>query len=631
MRVSVACLLEILLDVIANVFNKLKQFGLLRLARWILAVGIAAVLVRLPLDSFEFYLFDLRVAVHPSPTLSRRIETVSINPVSIEAFKGVPTLKEHILFLKQLQLEKLKALVYLINPQELEGTLHEKQQFASLAQSFEGFYFLNNSDDDLMMKGEVGKFDLLGPLKSIRVLSGPMTYDLKIFAQDGVTRRMLLTYQGNILFHPYIASQIIPETAQPKNIRGSFEFYDSEQTYIDMAPANSFPKTNFIDIVRANFPKGHFKGKVLFVGTDLGKSTKEYVKTSYSRSVTAMTVLEAHANMLNTLLQNSSPKRVPPWVNTLILLMMVILSVEVVLAMKPIKGLLVIGLTILVFTIGSFVAFWPFRWWVDMAHPILGVFISYYFLIPYRLIMENRKSWELFQKNKLLIQVEELKTNFIGMMSHDLKTPLARIQGMIELVKRDTNPLSEEQKTALKSIRQSTEDLLNFISTILNFSRLESEGAHLNLKSKDVNTVINEALIKCEDLARSKSIKISKELEPLFSIKLDPDLMRQVIFNLIENAIKYSPEGTEIKIRSEEKDHYVCVSVSDQGIGIPEDEISRLFMKFFRSRKAKNSPIKGSGLGLYLSKYFVELHKGRLIAVSEENKGSTFTIELPIS
>jgi signal transduction histidine kinase len=313
------------------------------------------------------------------------------------------------------------------------------------------------------------------------------------------------------------------------------------------------------------------------------------------------------------------------------LLIMVLLSVEVVLAMKPIKGLMVIGLTLLIFTVVSFISFWPFGFWINMAHPILGVFISYYFLIPYRLIMENRKSWELFQKNKLLTQVEELKTNFIGMMSHDLKTPLARIQGMIEIMSRDKNSLSEDQKSALKSIRHSTEDLLNFISTILNFSRLESEGAHLNLKSKDINTIINEVIIKCDDLAQAKNIQITKELEPLFSIKLDPDLIRQVIFNLVENAIKYSPELTEIKIKSEEKDGSVRVSVADQGMGIPEDELSRLFMKFFRSRKAKNSPIKGSGLGLYLSKYFVELHKGKLSAISEESKGSTFTIELPIT
>jgi len=615
--------------VIAKVYSNFKKINLLRFLRWILAAGISAALFHLPLDYFEFYLYDLRVMVRPPPPISQQIETISINPASVQAFKGVPTLKEHIQFLKQLKSENPKAIVYLISPNDIFGNFLDKTLFAEMAQSIEGFYYLDNTDE-LMMRGEVGKLDLPGPLKNIRVLSGPITYDLKIFAQDGVTRRMMLTYQGNILFHPYIASQIIPERAQPKNIRGSFEFYDTEQAYIDMAPAQSFPKTSFIDVVRANFTKGRFTNKVIFVGTDLGKSTKEYIKTSYSRSITAMTVTEAHANMLNTLIQNSSPKSVPPWINTLILLMMVILSVEVVLAMKPIRGILVIILSLFIFTVVSFIAFWPFGLWINMAHPILGVFISYYFLIPYRLIIENRRSWELFQKNKLLTQVEELKTNFIGMMSHDLKTPLARIQGMIEVAKRDANPMSEEQKKALKSIRQSTDDLLNFISTILNFSRLESEGAHLNLKSKDINTLINEVVIKCDDLSQVKKIKISTELEPLFSIRLDPDLIRQVILNLVENAIKYSPDGTEVKIKSEERDGMVRVSISDQGIGIPEDEISRLFMKFFRSRKAKNSPVKGSGLGLYLSRYFVELHKGTLTAISEENKGSTFTIELPI-
>lgn len=613
---------------IANYLQFLKKIDLLRTIRWILAVGISAVLLYLPLDYFEFYLYDLRVRLRPPPPISQQIETIIINPVSVQAFKGEPTLKEHLQLLYQLQKEKPKAVVYLINPNEISGTISEKAQFAALAGTFSGFYFLNNTDD-LLMKGEVERLDLPGPLKSIKVLTGPITVDSKVFAQDGVTRRMMLTYQGNILFHPYIASQLIPERAQPKNIRGSFEFYDSEQAYIDMAPAKSFPKTNFVDVVRANYPIQRFHDTVVFIGTDLGKSTKEYVKTPYSRSVTAMTVVEAHANMLNTLIQNSSPMKPPFWVEALLLLLLVVLSVEVVLAMKPIKGLLVIGLTFLLLVIISFVAFWPFGLWINMAHPILGIFISYYFLIPYRLIVENRKSWELFQKNKLLTQVEELKTNFMGMMSHDLKTPLARIQGMIEIAGRDKNPLSEDQKKALKSIRQSTDDLLNLISSILNFSRLESQGAHLNLKSKDINLLVEEVIVKCTDLAAAKSIRLVKDLEPLFSVKLDPDLIRQVIFNLVENAIKYSPDHSEVKIKSEEKEGMVRVIVVDQGMGIPADELSKLFMKFFRSRNAKNSNIKGSGLGLYLSRYFVELHKGRLTAASEEGKGSTFVIELP--
>jgi signal transduction histidine kinase len=106
--------------------------------------------------------------------------------------------------------------------------------------------------------------------------------------------------------------------------------------------------------------------------------------------------------------------------------------------------------------------------------------------------------------------------------------------------------------------------------------------------------------------------------------------MRQVFSNLVENAIKYSPEDTKILVSSEETTSKVIVQVADQGSGIPADELPNIFMKFFRSKNAKSSPIKGSGLGLYLAKYFTELHKGRIFVESSHGNGSTFTVELPV-
>lgn len=614
---------------IKNLSKKiLKEQVFFRFLRLIVAFGISIIVSILPLSYFESYLYDLRIFIRPSPLISEIIETVLIDSASIQALRGVPSLQDHLRFLTQLNEEKPKAVVYLNNPKDIAGKESEKRAFVDLALSLPAFYFVT---DELAMRGEVGKTDLPGVMKSLHVFSGPVTSDTKILAQDGVTRRMMLTYQGNILFHPYLASQIIPERALPQKIQGKFDFYDSEQAYIDMAPSGSFPKTSFIDIVKAKYSIGRFKNKIIFVGTDLGQSTKEYIKTPYSRQVTAMTLVEAHANMLNSLIRNNGVQSAPTWLNFLILFALVVLSVEVVLAMKPIKGLTVLGLTLLVFSLISFISFWPFGYLIHMAQPLLGVFVAYYLLIPYRLIIENRRSWELFQKNKLLTDVEELKTNFIGMMSHDLKTPLARIQGMIEIVMRDKTPVSEDQKQAIKSIKQSTDDLLNFISSILNFSRLESQGVNLNLKSKDINSLIEEVIHKTEYLAKEKQIKVVKELEPLFSIKIDPDLIRQVISNLLENAIKYSPNNSQVFIKTEEQGNWVVLRIIDQGIGIPEDEIPKLFMKFFRSRTAKNSAVKGTGLGLYLSRYFIELHKGKLTAESKENSGSVFTIELPIS
>jgi len=122
---------------------------------------------------------------------------------------------------------------------------------------------------------------------------------------------------------------------------------------------------------------------------------------------------------------------------------------------------------------------------------------------------------------------------------------------------------------------------------------------------------------------------MKSELEPLFPIEVDPDLIRQVLSNLIENAIKYSPDETQIKILSQEKEGFIWIQVVDQGLGIPEDELTHVFSQFFRSKNAKTSPIKGSGLGLHLAQYFTELHSGELFVESTYGTGSTFTVKLP--
>jgi signal transduction histidine kinase len=382
-------------------------------------------------------------------------------------------------------------------------------------------------------------------------------------------------------------------------------------------------------VLRNDATLSRFKDKIVILGRDIQTTSKDYVRTPYSRDIVAMTIVELSANMFDTLIRNDAPKQAPRWLNLLITTMISYLTVLVVLTLTPTTGLLILGSTIGGYFLLSLVAFWLGGWWVDVAHPFLVIFICYYFFIPYRLIIENRRSWEYYQKNKLLTQVEELKTNFLSMMSHDLKTPIARIQGMAEVVRSDKNPLSPTQAEAIDTLRRSSDELLEFISSVLNLGRIESKAIQLHLQSKDVNALLKEVVSKLEYLAGSKNIDIRTELEPLFSIKFDVDLIRQVLSNLVENAIKYSPEKTSILVSSEERDGWIVVQVADQGPGIPEDELPHIFMKFYRSRNAKGSAIKGSGLGLYLAKYFVELHKGRIQVDSTLGQGSTFTVELP--
>ncbi|RYZ86513.1 MAG: CHASE2 domain-containing protein, partial [Proteobacteria bacterium] len=403
-----------------------------------------------------------------------------------------------------------------------------------------------------------------------------------------------------------------------------------EQLYISYRKAGTYPRTSFEKVLNSEFPIGKFRDKIVLIGNDHGGSVRDYIKTPFSKDAKAMTTLEVHANMLDTLIQDKAPIQAPGWINLLITILISILTVHVLFTLKPIRSLSVILATGGFLVLFGFLTFWPCGYWVRMAHPFLAIFLCYYFFIPYRLIIENRRSWEYYQRNKLLSQVEELKTNFISMMSHDLKTPLARIQGMTDMILKDAQPLSSPQREAVDTIRHSSEDLLKFINAILNYGKIESEGVELHMQSRDVNALLKDVIRKHEFLAKVKRIPIESVLEPLFPIQVDPELMKQVFSNLIENAIKYSPDESNVRVTSEEQDGKVIIRIEDQGPGIPLDEVNAIFMKFFRSKNAKSSPIKGSGLGLYLAKYFTELHQGKLLVESTYGKGSTFTVELPL-
>ena len=126
--------------------------------------------------------------------------------------------------------------------------------------------------------------------------------------------------------------------------------------------------------------------------------------------------------------------------------------------------------------------------WLPIVHPVLAMFFTYYLIVPYRAILEYKKRWEVQEKHDLLVQVEEMKGNFLSLMSHDLKTPVARIQGLAEMVLRQGG-LLPAQEDELQQIIASTENLDKFISKILNLTKVESNEIKLNKKSKDVNKI----------------------------------------------------------------------------------------------------------------------------------------------
>jgi len=248
--------------------------------------------------------------------------------------------------------------------------------------------------------------------------------------------------------------------------------------------------------------------------------------------------------------------------------------------------------------------------------------------VPFRAIAEYQKSYAIQEETKLRKKVDGLKQNFISLMSHDLKTPVAKISGLADNILMKLDPQNTDMKKNMLQLVDATEELNSFISAILDLTKIESQNIKLNLQSKDINNIILQIVEKLQDLAHDRQMNIETELAPLYPITIDQLLMHRVISNLVENAIKYAASGKKILIKTWDDTSFVYVQVQDFGKGIPTEELPNIFEKFYRVKNDSAHQIKGTGLGLYLVKYFIELHLGEISVESTLSEGTTFTIKL---
>src|SRR5690606_27324367 len=157
---------------------------------------------------------------------------------------------------------------------------------------------------------------------------------------------------------------------------------------------------------------------------------------------------------------------------------------------------------------------------------------------------------------------------------------------------------------------------------ILDLTKIESQNLTLRKESKDVNKIIEGILEKLEFEADSKEMQLESELSPLYPIQIDSVLINRVISNLVENALKYAGKGKTVSVKTWDDDQWVYIEIKDNGVGVGPDDIAHIFDKFYRVKNDSTHSIKGSGLGLYLVKYFIELHNGVISATSELGVGT---------
>lgn len=229
-------------------------------------------------------------------------------------------------------------------------------------------------------------------------------------------------------------------------------------------------------------------------------------------------------------------------------------------------------------------------------------------------------------------KVERIKRDFVINVSHELRTPLTAIKGFVETLEDELDGKEDsETRHYLDIISRHTDRLITIVQDLLLLSKLEETGMQLLVSSVDIKKLIENLLKIFEQKLAEKNLKILCDFENSFpQIQVDPFKMEQVFVNLIDNAIKYTDEG-EIRIRASIKENVAVIIVEDTGLGIPKEDLHRIFERFYIVDKSRSRKVGGSGLGLSIVKHIVLLHNGTIDVESERGAGTRFIIRLPIT
>ncbi len=239
---------------------------------------------------------------------------------------------------------------------------------------------------------------------------------------------------------------------------------------------------------------------------------------------------------------------------------------------------------------------------------------------------------ELAKQNVELEKLNQLKNQFLGMAAHDLRSPLGHILTYSQFLIDELQPeLADHQIEFLSIIQRSSEFMLGMVEDLLDMARVESGKLQLVLRPTDLSVLLKQNAARNRLIAARKDIAIvldCKEGLPLVAV--DPDRIEQVLNNLIDNAIKYSPPRTTVTVGVNRREDHAVIRVKDQGVGIPPERVEELFKPFSRARSTGTGGEKGAGLGLSIVKKIVAGHAGDVWVQSLPGEGSVFSLSLPL-
>ena len=236
----------------------------------------------------------------------------------------------------------------------------------------------------------------------------------------------------------------------------------------------------------------------------------------------------------------------------------------------------------------------------------------------------------LFHDITELKRLDQVRSDFVANVSHELRTPLSILRGYIETLLDNPETSREEFSRVLSVMERHSKRLGLLVDDLLSLTQLESANTELELNQVRVKELFNNLIHDWKEKFAAKNLKLVVDLPPdLQTIRADETRVQEVLYNLLENAVKYSREGGEIRLQAARRGSEIVLNVSDDGIGISRDQLPRIFERFYRADKARSREHGGTGLGLAIAKHIAQLHGGRIEAESELGRGTTIRMFLP--
>ncbi|MBC7372164.1 MAG: CHASE2 domain-containing protein [Bdellovibrionaceae bacterium] len=596
-------------EILAKLFVRRRGFWLRTLLCWV--IGVMA------LSSDEGNSFDQRFQLRGDQKTSSQIVLVTIKQSDFASVYGKRTnsisnlseltdITDSFFWNKEIWHRLLKILLEQ-NPKSVGVTLYFGINVGEVGiTNAEAKIF---KDPRVIWSTSTNNFErLYEPLFANDTHSNIASNDLRR-DEDGVIRHIFS--QSDVLPHlvEKVTNKKFPQLSNGLNInyRGS---------------TRVFAQYSLAEVLNDETPPNAFKDKIILIGAETSSGPQ------YLTPVGPLSRSEVLAHVTDTMVGN---KWIRLWSFPFYALLFLALTFFAVFLItqypQSVALVFVLWLALSISAMSAWI-FDTFYLWIPAYSPFILLLTTWIIFIGYQANRIERLNFRLQQEQKYLSELEQLKNNFVSLISHDLKTPIAKIQAIVDrLMNQHTNPELQED---LKSLRRSGDELNKYIQSILKVLRVESRDFKVHKEVADINEVLEEAISQLSPLAAEKDIRLQTELEPMFSVEFDTTLIKEVVVNLIENAIKYTPRGGQIEIMSTETEESIYVRVKDNGEGIRDEDIDTVWGKFTRGRD-QDMKTKGTGLGLYLVKYFIELHGGKVSLESKVGAGTTVSFTLPLN